>query len=58
MHEVKFYRNHEGEYRAVCRCGWSSEDKTLTDLQGRAATHDLDAPRQVDIMNGFVSGLA
>ena len=43
-HTVRFLRSVDspGEYRALCTCGWAMQGVSLEEIQGRAATHDLD----------------
>jgi hypothetical protein len=37
-HEVKFERSTiTGEYRAICRCGWGRNHKSLEELQAMLA---------------------
>ena len=43
-HTVRFLRSvsEPKEYRALCTCGWAMQGASLEEIQGRAATHDLD----------------
>ena len=44
LHTVRFLRStgDTKEYRALCTCGWAMQGPSLEEIQGRAATHDLD----------------
>ena len=57
LHDIRFYRNKsEPGYFARCSCEWFSSDVDLTELQTRAAVHDLD-DTPAELPQGFVSGL-
>ena len=46
-HTTRFYRDpSSGEHVAQCSCGWRLAGE-LAELQGRAASHDLDDLPQV-----------
>lgn len=56
-HIIRFYRDTStGEHIAVCSCHWSMRGE-LSDLQARAATHDLNALPDIPAVVPYASGL-
>lgn len=52
-HSIKLFRNtRTGGYRAECSCGWILIGDSKEEVQGRAATHDIEWEEIADALNG------